>query len=144
MSTIIEIAKLRLLDGELQYLNNERWTNAWTPLISTAPQTVTFSATPAMDYAVSSKGKITLEGDVTNLALSNVPDGGAGTLKIIQNGTGGYGIDAISHAGLTVQYLGGLAPTSDNINAEANGHTDLHFERVGAFLYVNFGATNSI
>lgn len=105
-------------------------------------QTIAYSATPTHNHAVKTNADITLTGDVTLYTITNVPDGGKGTIAIIQDGTGGFGITALAHAGLTVKYLTGQAPIADNINAEANGHTILYYERIGAYLYVSFFPNN--
>lgn len=107
-------------------------------------QTIAYSGAPTHNHAVKANADITLDGDITLYTIANVPDGGKGTIAIIQDGTGGYGITAVAHAGLTVQYLGGLAPVADNINTEANGHTIMYYERIGAFLYVSFGFFNTL
>lgn len=107
-------------------------------------QTIAFSGAPTHNHAVKANGDITLEGDVTLYTISNVPDGGKGTIAIIQDAVGGYGIAAVAHTGLTVQYLAGQAPVAANINAEPNGHTIMYYERIGAYLYVSFGYFNAI
>lgn len=108
------------------------------------PQAISFSTTPEHNHANKANASITLTGNVTLYTIANVPDGGKGTISVIQNGTGGYGIAAVAHAGLTVQYLAGQAPIAENINAEANGHTIMYYERIGAFLYISFGYFNTI
>lgn len=109
-----------------------------------APQEIVYSATPEFDFSVSKKGFIILTGDVSEFVFSNIPNGGEGTLKIIQDEVGGFGIAFISHEGLETQYLAGEAPNNTNINTEPSGHTDLHYERVGEFLYVSFGPMNTV
>jgi hypothetical protein len=107
-------------------------------------QTITSSATPAHNHATKANADITLAQDVTLYTISNVPDGGKGTIAVIQNGTGGFGIAAVAHAGLTVLYLAGLAPIAANINSLPNGHNIIYYERIGSFLYISFGYFNAL
>lgn len=106
-------------------------------------QTITYSGTPTHNHAVKANADITLEGDITVYTISNVPDGGKGTIAIIQDAVGGFGIDTVEHSGLTVLYLGGQTPVAANINAEPNGHTIMYYERLGAYLYISFGYFNT-
>lgn len=104
-----------------------------------SPQTLTYSTTPTMDYSSGETGVITLTGDVTTLTLSNIPDNGKGGIVVIQDATGGYGINAVSHSGLSVAYIDGLDLSSANINSGANGHTVITYWRVGSYLYITHG-----
>jgi hypothetical protein len=106
-------------------------------------KTITFSTTPTDNFNTGPNAAITLTADVTTYTLSNVPDGAKGTLAIIQNGTGGFGINAMAHSGLTIQYLAGQAPTAANINSSANGHTLLNYERIGTVIYISFAYFNT-
>jgi len=107
-------------------------------------QTIASSATPTHNHATKANADITLDRDVTLYTLTNVPDGGKGTIAVIQNGTGGFGIAAVAHAGLTVLYLAGLAPIAANINSLPNGHNIIYYERIGLFLYISFGYFNAL
>lgn len=107
-------------------------------------QTITSSATPTHNHATKANADITLDQNVTQYNISNVPEGGKGTIAVIQNGTGGFGIAAVAHTGLTVLYLAGQAPIAANINAEPNGHTIMYYERIGSYLYVSFGYFNAL
>lgn len=105
-------------------------------------QTISYSASPSHDYTNGNSAIIILSGDVTSYGLSNVPDGAGGEIAIIQDATGGYGINAVSHTGLNVQFLGG-APETANINSGVNEHTLISYKRLGAYLYVSTGGSGS-
>ena len=109
------------------------------------PQTIAYSATPAHDYSIGRNAEITLTGNVTSYTLQNVAQGSGGTIEIIQNATGGFGILAFLHTALTVVYLGGQSAIAANINAEANGKTLLNYYRskTSNLLYVSFAAFNA-
>lgn len=104
---------------------------------STPSQTIAYSATPTHNWFFGNNAIITLTGNVTTYTLSNVLDGAEGDISVIQDEDGGYGIQAIAHAGLTVKYqTNGLAPTAENINSEPAGHTIITYKRIGLFLYI--------
>jgi hypothetical protein len=103
-----------------------------------ATQVITYSATPTMNWNSGNNGQITLTGHVTTLTLSNVPDGGTGSIAVVQNGTGGYGVNAIAHTGLTVKYLDNNPPTAANINSAANGLSVVSYQRLGSYLIINY------
>lgn len=111
-----------------------------TNFIGQAAQTITYSATPTHNWSSGNNATITLTGDVTTYTLSNVPDGGTGDIRILQNATGGYGIAAVAHTGLTVDYIDGLAPTAANINSAANGVTYMSYKRVGSYLAISYAS----
>lgn len=119
----------------------------WTTIISpsssssatnTTPQTVTYSATPTMNFETSENGIITLTGDVTTFTLTNVPNGSGGNIVVIQDETGGYGITDFVHTGLTVLYLGGGAAIAANIDSTASAHNIIRYDRLGDYLYISF------
>jgi len=100
-----------------------------------------FNATNSItDYSKTRNSEITLTGDVTTYTIENLPDESDGTIIIIQDGTGGYGIAAIASTGLTTLYIGGLAPVAANINSAASGKTVLSFKRNGTNLFVTYGS----
>lgn len=104
------------------------------------PQTITYSTTPTMDYTSGENGVITLTGDVTTFSLSNVPDGGSGTINVVQNATGGYGIITFAHTGLTINLLNGKEATAININSGSNEETPISYIRLGSTLYIAFSS----
>ncbi|MFW6272165.1 MAG: hypothetical protein ACOC2U_00080 [bacterium] len=101
-------------------------------------QDLSYGSTIIMDYETSSNGSVTLTGDVTTFTLENVPEGGFGTIEIIQDATGGYGVDEISHTGLTTVYLPGEAPEGDNIDSEADASIPISYWRSTDNLYITF------
>lgn len=102
------------------------------------PQVIVYSATPTVNWDDAANRTITLAGNITNLTLQNVPNGGSGIIEVRQNGTGGYGIAAISHAGLTIVYQTGQIPTAANINSGANETTLIGYYRSGDNLQISF------
>lgn len=102
------------------------------------PQTLEYGANIDMDYEEGEDAIITLEGDVTELNLQNVPQQGIGDIEVVQDGTGGYGIQSIVHEGLTVKYVAGEAPIAANINSDPNGHSVISYKRIGNFIYVSY------
>lgn len=103
-------------------------------------QTLTYNATnTTMNYSSGADGIVTLTGNITTLTMSNVPDGGEGQVAVIQNATGGYGIAAFAHTGLTIKYINSVAPTSSVINSAANGHSIISYKRMGSYLYITYG-----
>lgn len=125
-------------DG-LSFLNNAgEYTYIPSSGLAT-PQTIAYSATPIQDFNLGNNSAITLTGDVTTYTLSNVISGGGGEIAVIQDGTGGYGIAAFAHTGLTVYYINNTIPIAANINSGANAHTILSYKRIGSYLYITFG-----
>jgi hypothetical protein len=116
--------------GSLDVLN-------WDP-----PQTITYSTTPSQDFTVSSNATITLTGNVTTYTLQNVSDGGFGEIEVVQNATGGYGISAIAHSGLSVIYVPGVVPTAANIESDPSDRVIISYKRMGSYLYIAFTSTD--
>jgi hypothetical protein len=107
---------------------------------TTLGQTLTFNDTnTTMDWLSGADGVLTITGNITALTLSNVPDGSYGDIFVIQDATGGFGISALAHTGLTVKYIGGNAPTSSYINSVANAHSVISYKRRGSYLYCTYG-----
>ena len=102
-------------------------------------QALTFNSTnTTMDFTSGADGTVTMTNNIATLTLSNVADGGFGMIDVLQNGTGGYGITAIAHSGLTVKYMNSCAPTAAYINSAANGLTSIGYKRVGSILKINY------
>lgn len=119
--------------------------NLSTKTISSASQTITYSATPTMPVNSGMNGVITLTGNVTSLTLTGLSDGTAGDIVVVQNATGGYGINAIVASGLTVKYINNAAPSAANLatycptGASANGVVIISYKVVGSYLLINYG-----
>ncbi len=99
-------------------------------------QTLTSSATPTFNYLNGANAVIILTATVTSFTMSNVPDGGRGSIVFIQDSDGGnsFNITSVSHSGLTVQNAS--SSDVDQINGQAsNCHNIVRYERIGSFLY---------
>jgi len=94
-------------------------------------QALAYAEAIDVDFSVSANAIVTLTGDAL-IELSNVPDGGKGTIYIIQDEVGARFISGLTHTGLTVKIKGGLITLSD----EAGAIDKLEFERVGSILLV--------
>ena len=142
MATLAQIlANFETGDTLTQSALQEMINNCYSGL--QAPQTITYSATPTFNYELGVNAVITLTGDITTLTMQNVPDGGTGSIKIIQDGTGSaFGINAFAHTGLTFKYLGGISPIGTEINGEANGETEVIYKRIGSVINISFGLFN--
>lgn len=112
-------------------------------IVDADTQTLSFNdSNTLMDYTSGKIGKLTLTGDVEILTLSNVPEGKEGAIEIMQDDLGGYGINAIDHAELTVVYISGNAPSSQYINTEGGVKTVISYLRIGNTLYIAYASTD--
>jgi hypothetical protein len=97
---------------------DEADTTRWGEIITNPAQTLTYSDTVVFDVDSSGNAIVTISGNVSVLNIDNIEDGESGTIVIIQDDTGGWGIDAIQSEGLIVKYV--YLDTTDYIITEVD------------------------
>jgi hypothetical protein len=103
-------------------------------------QTLTFIAEKTiMDAQLGWDAVLTMTNDCDTLEITNLYNGSEGQIAVIQNATGGFGIDAVYVSGCTTKYHNNLPPDNSVINTDANGHTLISYKRLGNYVYVTYG-----
>lgn len=81
-------------------------------------QTLIFADTVQFDVDSSNNAILTLNANVNVLKLTDIQDGETGSLTLIQNDAGGWGINAIQSTDLTIKYV--LIDTFDYVSNEVD------------------------
>ena len=79
----------------------------------TANQSLNYSDNVTIDYNNGGNGILLLTGDVSLFTFANVPDGGFGSVVIIQDGTGGWSINSLGSDTVTVDVMEEQLSTAD-------------------------------
>jgi len=87
------------------------------------------------DYTSGAKAKINLTADVSDMTITNLPDGSEGSLEVYQDATGNRTFTIAGSTGYTT--LKRVGPKTE-INLAANSHTTIVYWRTGDILYYGF------
>ena len=101
--------------------------NAYTTLI----QPLTYAASVTLNYLLGANASTTLTGNIA-LVLSNVADGGSGSIYLTQDATGNRLLAGITHAGLTVKFKA----ADSTLTTTANAVDIIYYERIGTLLLI--------
>jgi hypothetical protein len=84
------------------------------------------------DYTSGAKARINLTADVSDMTITNLPDGSEGSLEVYQDATGNRTFTIAGSTGYTT--LKRVGPKTE-INLAANSHTTIAYWRTGDILY---------
>lgn len=87
------------------------------------------------NYQSGAKARINLTADVSDMTITNLPDGSEGSLEVYQDATGNRTFTIAGSTGYTT--LKRVGPKTE-INLAANSHTTIAYWRTGDILYYGF------
>lgn len=89
----------------------------------------------SMDYRLGAKVRVNLTTSISDMTITNLPDGSEGSLEVYQDATGNRTFTIAGSTGYTT--LKRVGPKTE-INLAANSHTTIAYWRTGDILYYGF------
>lgn len=140
VSPTISDTELGFLNGVTNTIvdNYVQFTNILDVVRVEQPQTLAYGSTVNFNMNTSINGVLTLTGDVDVLTIENIDDGQSGTLAIVQNDIGGWGINAISSESLIIKYASTDVPigTFGTPASSTDTGTTGQVKYDGTYLYI--------
>jgi len=99
--------------------------------LTTAVEPVVYTASLVLSYLAAANKSITLTGNIS-IELTSVYAGGEGIIYLTQDATGSRLLTALTHAGLTVKFKGGV----NTLSTTANTIDMIRYNRFGTILLI--------